>query len=344
MLGREPTVRTKLGTVALFFGAFLVALAALSRFYAYERLAVVPYNSTATTISETKPGADAEYLDIKQLEVVTGPLKSTRVTTGDVKRSKAVSNQLGRDVAIWDTYSCTDKPDFDCGADQTPLSGTIDLVAFDRTSGLAVEWEGSTSVSGGETTKPEGFEGQYFKFPFDTQKQSYEFWDGTINRATTAEFVGEGEVDGLAVYKFRQTIEPTKSGTIDVPGDLVGENANTVTADRMYANVRSFSVEPTTGVILIGGEQQDSYLAVDGERKLTTTKVTLGYTDETTQNLVDDYQSKAFLLGLVKSTIPLVGLVLGVLLIGLGLLSRRGRPPRRSDRHHEQTPVGAGAA
>ena len=145
-------MRRNLGTIALFFGAFLVALAVLSRFYAYDRLAVVPFNNTATTISETKPGADAEYLDIKKLEVVSGPLKSTRVTTGDVKRSKAVSNALGRDVAIWDTYSCTDKPDFDCGADETPLSGTIDLVAFDRTSGVAVEWEGATSVSGGEVT------------------------------------------------------------------------------------------------------------------------------------------------------------------------------------------------
>ncbi len=337
-------MRMKLGTVALFFGVFLVALAALCRFYAYERLAVVPFNNTATTISETKPGADAEYLDIKKLEVVSGPLRSTRVVTGDVDRSKAVSNALGRDVAIWDTYSCTDKPEFNCGADQTPLSGTIDLVAFDRTSGAAVEWEGATSVSGGETTKPEGFEGQYFKFPFDTQKQSYEFWDGTINRATTAEYVGEGEVKGLAVYQFRQTIEPTKSGEIDVPGDLVDENAATVTADRMYANVRSFSVEPTTGVILIGGEQQDSYLAVDGERRLTTTKVTLGYTNETTQNLVDEYESKAFLLGLVKTTIPLVGLVVGVLLMGLGLLSRRGPRSRRSDGHHQRTPVGAGAA
>lgn len=337
-------MRSKLGTFALFFGAFLLALAALSKFYAYDRLAVVPLNSTATTISETKPGADAEYLDIKELEVVSGPLKSTRVTTGDIKRSKAVSTQLGRDVAIWDTYSCTDKPDFNCGADETPLSGTIDLVAFDRTSGAAVEWEGSTSVSGGEVTKPEGFEGQYFKFPFDTQKRSYEFWDGTINRATTAEYVGEGEVKGLAVYQFRQTIEPTKSGEIDVPGDLVDEKAATVTADRMYANVRSFSVEPTTGVILIGGEQQDSFLAVDGERRLTTTKVSLGYTDATTQTLVDDFKSKAFLLGLVQSTIPLVGLVLGVLLIGLGLLGRRGRPPRRSTRQHERMPVGAGAA
>lgn len=336
-------MRTKLGIVALFLGAFLLALAALSKFYMYDRLAVVPFNNTSTSISETKPGADADYLDIAALEVVSGPLKSTRVVSGDVKQSKAVSKTLGRDVAVWNTYSCTDKPDFDCSAGQTPLSGTTDVVAFDRTTGEAVNWTGATSDSGGEVTDPAGFEGQYFKFPFDTQKQSYEFWDGTLDRATAVEYVGEGEVDGLGVYQFRQTIEPTKTGEIDVPGDLVGEDADTVTADRMYSNVRSFSVEPTTGVILVGGEQQDSFLTVDGERKLTTTKATLGYTDENVQNTVDEYKSKALVLGLVKTTIPLVGLVLGVLLIGLGLLSRRGhrsRPPEHADR----TPVGAGVS
>ena len=279
--GEGAHCEEEIGNSCAVFGRVFAGIGRIVEVLCYDQLAVVPFNSTATTISATKPGADAEYLDIKQPRWSTGPLKSTRVITGNVKRSKEASNELGRDVAIWDMYSCTDKPDFDCGADQTPLSSTIDLVAFDRTTGLAVDWEGSTSVSGGEIIKPEGFEGQYFKFPFDTQKRSYQFWDGTMNRATTAEFVGEGEVDGLAVYKFRQTIEPTKSGTIDVPGDLVGEDANTVTADRMYANVRTFSVEPTTGVILIGGEQQDCYLAVGGERKLTTTKATLGYTDET---------------------------------------------------------------
>ncbi|MGH3459383.1 DUF3068 domain-containing protein [Aeromicrobium sp.] len=332
----------KLGTVALFFGAFLLALAALTRFYMYDRLAVAPFNNTSTSISETKAGADAEYLDIKKLEVVSGPLKSTRIVSGDVKQGKAVSKDLRQDVVVWHTYSCTGKPDFDCSAGKTPLSGTTDLVAFDRTSGAAVTWAGATSESGGEKTEPAGFEGQYFKFPFDTQKKSYKFWDGTIDRATTVEYVGEGEIDGLGVYEFRQTIEPTKSGTIDVPGDLVDENAATVTADRMYSNVRTFSVEPTTGVILVGGEQQDSFLAVDGERRLTTTKATLEYTDETTQGFVDEYESKALLLGLVKSTIPLVGLVLGVLLIGLGLLSRRGRRSRRSDGDQQRTPVGAG--
>ena len=54
----------KLGLVALVLGAFLVVLAGLSTFYMYDRLAVVPDNNQTTSISQTAPGEDAEYLDV----------------------------------------------------------------------------------------------------------------------------------------------------------------------------------------------------------------------------------------------------------------------------------------
>ncbi len=43
----------KLGTVALFLGAFLLALAGLSKFYMYDQVAVVPLNHEATSVSTT---------------------------------------------------------------------------------------------------------------------------------------------------------------------------------------------------------------------------------------------------------------------------------------------------
>ncbi len=60
------------------------------------------------------------------------------------------------------------------------------------------------------------FEGLYFKFPFDTQKKTYQWWDGTLARPPRAKYVGEGTVKGMKVYKFEQVIEPIKTGTIDV--------------------------------------------------------------------------------------------------------------------------------
>ena len=316
---------TKSGTVALFLGAFLLALAALSKFYMYDRLAVVPTNNKTTSISATAPGVDADYLDIAAgLKPTTGPLKSTRIVVGDVKASEQASKDLGRAIAVWNTYNCIDKPDFNCGAGETPLSGTTDTVAFDRNTGETVNWDGTRTESGGVKTRG-SFAGLYFKFPFDTQKKSYKFWDGTLREATDARYVGEGTVKGLKVYKFTQTIEPTKIGTLAVPGTLVGvDDKPTVVADRYYSNVRSFSVEPVTGVIIVGGESQDGYLALDGERKLTTTKAVLQYTDKNTADTVDTYKSKATLLSAVKTTVPLVAGILGILLLTIGVWTRRG--------------------
>lgn len=313
----------KFGVVALFFGAFLLALAALSKFYMYDKLAVVPQNNTSTSISSTAVGDPATYLDVAAgLKIKEGPLKSTRIVVGDVKASERASKALGRDIAVWDTYKCTAPPTFNCAGGKTPLSATNDTVAFDRNTGKTVRWAGSKSETGGETIEPGDFEGLYYKYPFDTQKKTYQFWDETLREALPARYVGEGEVKGLKVYKFRQTIKPTKSGTIDVPGDLVDSKEDTVTADRMYSNVRSFSVEPNTGVIVIGQEKQDAYLEVDGERKVTTTAAKLTYTDKNTTDVVDEYKPKAALINAVQNTVPLVGGIVGLLLIALGVWLR----------------------
>lgn len=316
----------KLGTIALFLGAFVLALAVLSRFYMYDRLAVVPLNNVSTSTAETLEGSDAEYLNAAEgLIISNGPLKNTKLVTGDVDASKKASKELDRDVAVWKIYDCTAAPTFDCGSGETALSATEDTVAFDRHTGETVPWSGNEIQTNGETTKAAKFKGLYFKFPFDAQKKTYQFWDGTLNKATPAVYVGEGEVKGMKVYKYRQTIKPVVTGPIDVPGSLIGSAEPTVTADQVYSSVTDYNVEPVTGVVLLGQTAQDNYLEVDGERKLTTTKATLRYTDKNVQNTVDEYKSKATLLTAIKTYVPIGGAVIGVLLIAAGLFSRRGR-------------------
>jgi len=320
-------VAKKFGIFVLGLGAFVLVLGLLSKFYMYDRLAVVPLNQTTTSTSETLPGADAEYLDVdNDLTITNGPLRSVRVVTGDVDLSKEASDELDEDVAVWNSYVCTDTPDFDCSGTETPLAGSNDTVAFQRNTAETVRWSGNVNEASGETTE-DPFEGLYFKFPFDTQKKTYDFWDGTLKKAMPAEFEEETEIDGLKVYKFVQTIDPVKSGEISVPGNLANGDADeTITADRIYSNVRTLYVEPTTGAIIKGGEAQDSYLEVDGERGATTTKATLEYTEDYVAENVDEYKSKAKLLNLINSTIPLVGTILGLVLILVGaLLIARGR-------------------
>lgn len=310
-------------------GGFLLVLGLLSKFYMYDKLAVVPLNQNTTSISETLPGADATYLDVAAgAKVTTGPLRSVRVTTGDVDLSKEASDELNQNVSVWNSFVCTDTPDFDCSSGRTPLSSSNDVVAFDRHSAEAVSWPGAVAQKDGKDTE-DPFEGLVFKFPFDTQKKSYDFWDGTLMQALPAEFEEETEIEGLKVYKFVQTIEPTVSGTSDVPGNLVDSEESTVTADRVYSNVRTLYVEPVTGAIIKGGESQDSYLEYNGVRGATTTQATLEYTEDYVKENVDEYKSKASLLAAVQTTVPLVASILGILAIGFGALlaMRRKKEP-----------------
>lgn len=334
----------KSGTVALALGAFLLALAALSKFYMYDQVAVVPLNTQSTTVAETVPGNPAEYLDAAAgLKTVKGPLKSTQLVAGDVKLSKQASKELGRDVTVWNDYNCTDAPGFDCASGDTPLSATNDRVAFDVRTGETVDWKGTRSEVDGKVTSPAGYQGLFFKFPFDTQKKTYLWWDSTLKKATPAKYVGEGKVKGLKVYKFVQTIAPIKTGTIDVPGSLVGSDESTVTADQIYSDVRSFSVEPVTGAVFGAVDAQDTYLEVNGERKATLTKASLALNDSTVQKLKDDYGPKVPLLKAAKTWIPVGGTVLGLLFLGFGIWSRTGKTESvEGNRKAEPTKVGAG--
>ena len=327
----------KLGTVALFLGAFLLALAALSKFYMYDQLAVVPLNHETTSVSTTAPGADAEYLDVAAgLKPTTGPLKNTKAIVGNVKEGKEASKELGRDIAVWDIYDCTDKPTFDCGSGETALSATDDRVAFDRNTGEAVDWKGARSDVDGEVIQPGKFTGLYFKFPFDAQKKTYPFWDGTLRKATPAKYVGEVKVKGMKAYEYKQAIAPIKTGTIDVPGSLVGSEEPTVTADRIYSSVSTYKIEPVTGVVLWGQTAQDSYLELKGQRVLTTTKATLSYTDANVTDTVNEFKTKALLLSAVKTYVPLGGGALGLVLIAIGLFTRRDSGEQAPAAHKEE--------
>jgi hypothetical protein len=357
-------VSKKIGVICVALGVFMLVLGGMSRWYAYDRLAVAPLdqNTTAQTAPDDDApddaarkrsqsyGPDAIYLKVTEAgaSIETADLQSVRTVVGDVEASKAASEELDREIAIWETYSYTNPlndPDY---SEERPLSGRIDRVAFDRHTGEAVDCCDTTTQTGmdenGDPRPPVEvvFEGQYFKLPFNTQKQDYLFWDGTLQDATPLVYEEEEEVEGLTTYRFKQTIEPTdvdrqaSSGERDytaVPGSLIDmPGRSQVRTDRMYSNTRTLWIEPETGVIVKAEEDQLTTLDVDGEPVATITDVVISYDDETVAANADTYSSLATQLGLIRWIVPLVGLLLGLLLIGLGVMlmprdgrSRRGR-------------------
>ena len=73
-------------------------------------------------------------------------------------------------------------------------------------------------------------------------------------------------------YKFEQVIPDTKVGTQEIPASFAGiDQEGNITADSMYSNTRTLWIEPETGVLIKGQEQQYNYFAYEGDEVITTT-------------------------------------------------------------------------
>ena len=335
-------VAKKLGFACLGIAMLFIVGAALSKWYAYPRLALAVIDRDTTDTPAVASGSDATYLDRHQErpQIVTGgELESVRKVVGQVDDSESASDELGEEIAVYETLSYTDVPGFDPTTDGDPLTATFDRIAFDRHTAELVDCCDSYTEFNG-VRKEVDFDGLYLKFPFHTEKKDYEFWDTTLQKATPIRYEGEEEIQGLTVYKFVQTIEPTDvdlqtAGTehIPVPGYLVGgaEDSPAAEADRIYANVRTVWIEPETGTIIDAQEEQHSTLEVDGVEKAVITDVTLKYTDDTVSFNVGEWEDEAFQLKLLRVWIPLFGGIAGFVLLVLGgvLLWRNERPRGR---------------
>jgi len=214
-------------------------------------------------------------------------------------------------------------------SDGVMRSRDIERMTFNARTGMSVGNCGGDFISTttGEET-PVVHEGLPAKFPFQTEKKAYPFWDAELGKATPIDYLETGTVEGVEVYKFAQSIPATKVGTMDVPLSVLGlEGDETVTADKMYSNVRTLWVEPETGVVLKRTEAVDQTLDYEGQSRVTLTEVTTGFDDATVKANAEEYGGQANMLHLVRAVVPQVGFVLGlVMLVGGVLLGRRRQP------------------
>jgi hypothetical protein len=163
--------------------------------------------------------------------------------------------------------------------------------------------------------------GQYYKLPFNAEKKTYQFWDGALKDSTDLEYQATESIQDVTVYRYEQVIEPTDVGDIEAPASFFGiDEEGDVTLDRIYANTRTLWVEPETGVIFRGQEEQYVVAEYNGEQVATLTDVTIGYDDETITDRVDEYGPLSTQLKIVRVWVPLLGGLLGALLLITGLI------------------------
>lgn len=296
--------------IVIGFGAFFVTMALLLKFYAFDRLAVVPLDQNSQQVA----------VDKKAYLFDGGTLKfqhTTLTTTLGAVADKDASKKLGHNAVIFSKWQRSTIPQT-----KEPQEAFTEKFAIDRHSGKAITWSGDE-----ENGKAIRHKGYVVKLPFGVQKKTYDFWDGKIEKTVPLHYKGTEKIQGLTVYRFegtapRQTlaITPTK----DVPGFLFGgaKSSPGVKAAFSYTNDRTLWVEPETGALIKGQDAQREWLTdpkTDKSVQVLTTTST--YDDATVKQNVNDYKGKASQLKALKIAPWVLGILGVLLLIGGALMA-----------------------
>jgi hypothetical protein len=323
-------MRRVFGGVLLGLGVFLLLLAPLLKYQVYPSLAKAPFEKVKPSVSE---GKDVVRFNSAEGAETTIPLiRATRTVVPDVEAS--TEDVIVYDVSVCivvvqgDTPSCLNKDD------NRLLSITTDRVAFDRKTAMAVnDPRFAEAVNGDKTKKHEGLS---YKFPFGTEKRDYPFFDTTLAKAFPMKYVEQDTVEGVDVYRFEQVVPP---GPIEIIEGVPGT----------YQNKRTVWIEPRTGVIVRGQEEQQRTFSEGDLAGQTALAGTIAFTDQTVSNSAETAKDGASSLGLLGGRTQVILLGLGLVLIVAGLallLTRRGTEsdaavpnPRGRRRNRSETRV-----
>lgn len=282
----------RLGFVLFVIGVFLIATAPLVMWYVAPELEKTPNDS----VTEFNLAGSGQRLD--RTKGTLAPV--TLVGTRSVYAREKVSSV---DVTVYDSYVTVQ--DASTG---TKTSETSMRVALDRHTGQAVSVPYDT-VDGASVD----ITGLVLKFPFHTEQKSYDFYDGRLNKAYPAKFEAVEELGGLEVYRFVQNVpkSPVKLNLLNNPAALL---------DGMYQNTRTLWVEPDTGIIVKGQEQQQQWLTGSDGTETQIADLTIAYDDAAVAKQSKQAKDDAGSVALIGVWVPLAALVLGLVVLILGVV------------------------
>ena len=300
-------MRRGIGLVLIGLGTALLVLAPMLRFYAVPRLAVAPLDLDPSSTSNSA-GTVSTVLDFATAtEKSNVDLLSTRRTKADVAASQQASESKGANIGVYDSLSVVSLASDTSGVPYLPVSP--ERYAFDRTTSIMVVAAnanvGGTDITeamiGNDTIMP-------LKFPFSSEKKTYNVFDSSIMKGAPADFVAEEQVEGLSTYKYEQKIDAVKVG-------MQGEQ------EIWYQDDTFMWVEPTTGQIVNGYSQIKQWLMIaDGTDSLVIIDGKIGFTPQEVKDSVSQASANASKLNLVANVLPVASLVLGLVLLVIGIL------------------------
>ena len=327
-------------------GAALLTAALLLTTYTTGKIEKIPLTIDKTLVSSgTGTALDPASLSATRFVIDTDvPLVSQQAITVETPaNAQVVTFQVGTSVRRTDRQQ-----------DSGLLLAMVDTVTLDRRTAEAVS---DDERPGGSVQKPRTFgddkpstsialphEGLTYRFPFNTEKKSYPFFDAIAQKPFDANYDGEDDVNGLSTYRFTQNVgydadgklvDPIKyaslydrneDGEVTARAELwglPGDPYEPITMTRFYAAQRTFWVDPVTGVIVRSEEHANHYYARDPlqpEMALADYKVTS--TEQTVESQVAMARDERDRVALWSRILPISFAAAGLIaLIGAGLLA-----------------------
>lgn len=325
-------MRRVLGAIFIGLGGFLLVVAALSRFYLPGQVVKFPLNEYSITHLS---GTNVSYFSKALVKEVTGAsVEASSTTQGDVKSGSSSTAVWTNNLGITDVTSGTGQQPFSYG-------GSPERLAFNRRTGQLVNCCAASIAK-----KPEKFSGLGYVWPIGVQKQTYQVYDDTLLKPVPAVYVGTVKVDGFTTYEFIENIDQQQFGTQSVPGSLVQMPGQAQVTLPEYLTARNvYYVDPATGAPIKISEDQTQSL-VDpqtGGTALTLFKGTLTSTPQSVSQAIANARPLDNKILWVEDLLPLLGLIVGVLLLiaGLLLLVSSERQGYEWEYDEQQVPAGA---
>jgi hypothetical protein len=317
-------MRRGTGLVATALGAFLIVLALMTRFYVAGQAIKFPLDEHMIT---TMSARNVSYFNAGLLAKETGvSMTETSTTEGDVASGSS-------STAVWNNFSYV--------YDQTNgLTYTYSLqrLAFNRRSAELVNCCGANIDA-----KRVHLAGLGYVWPLGAKKTTYQFFDTTLMKAHPISYAGTATVDGLSAYKYVETVAPTRIGTQQLPGSLVGMlDQATVTLGEYYSGTTSEYVDPITGAPVSVTTGRHLYLVdSSGKQVLNLLDATFVTTPGSVAAAVQTAKSYDVKISVLTVIAPATAALAGLIMVIIGVIIARTR--RESD-YEELTPVGYGGA
>ncbi len=330
----------------LGLGAALLIAALLLSTYTHGKIAKIPLDLDADLMSEgTGTALDPASLSSPEKFVID---KNVPVALQQQLSVEAPANAEVVTLQVGSSLRRTDKQQ-----DQGLLLAMVDTVTLDRTSALAVS---SDTNPGGAVQKPRTIEddnpptnialpheGLAYRFPFDTEKKTYPYFDPIAQKAFDANYDGEEDVNGLTTFRFTQNVgydadgklvEPVKYASlydndedseVTARASLWGVEADNpedpITMTRYYAAQRTFWVDPVSGTIVRAKERGFHYYARDALKpEVTFADFTVTSTEEAVESQVAAARDESDRLALWSRILPITFTALGLVTLVGGVL------------------------